>query len=72
MEMWWRIRIMGMTGKVSGEYIGGRALWSIYRKTGMDMAAEDMWDRNRRDVGQRRWRNELEKTETDWENINRE
>ena len=61
MEARWRCGIMGMEDKVSDKDIGGRAWWRRCGKTGMDTAAEDMWDGNRRDVGQKRWRNELEK-----------
>ena len=51
---------MGMADKVSGEDIRGREWWRRCGTTGMDTAAEEMWDGNIRDVGQRRWRNGLE------------
>ena len=59
MELRWRCRIIGMADKVSGEDSVRRAWWRRCRTTGMDMAAEEMWDGNRWDVGQRRWRNGL-------------
>ena len=40
-------REVGMTDKVSGEYSSGQARWRRYRTTGMDTAAEEMWDGNR-------------------------
>ena len=60
MEARWRCGIMGMADKVSGEDSGGRARWHKIRTTGMDMAAEEMRDGNRRYVGQWRWQNGLE------------
>ena len=55
-----RCGIMGMTDKVSGEDGGGWAGWQRCEKIGMDKAAEEMRDGNRRDVGRQRWRNGLE------------
>ena len=53
-------REVGMEEKVSGEDSGGRAKWRRCRITGMDTAAEEMWDGNRGDVEQWIWRNGLE------------
>ena len=39
-------REVGMTDKVGGEDSGGRARWQRFRTTGIDTAAEEMWDRN--------------------------
>ena len=52
--------IMEMRDKVGGVDSGGRSWWWIFRTTGIDTAVEEMRDGNRRDVGRRRWRNELE------------
>ena len=52
--------IMGLADKISGEDSGGRAHWRICGTTGMYMVVEEMWDSNRRYVGQYRWRNRLE------------
>ena len=49
-----------MADKVNGEEIGGQTQWQICGTTEMDTAAEEMRDKNRRDVGQQRWRNGLE------------
>ena len=38
---------VGMEDKVGGEDRGGRAWWRIFRTTGMDTEAEEMWDGNR-------------------------
>ena len=51
---------MVIVDKVGGEDSGGQARWRICGKTGMDMAAEDIQDSNRRDVGRQRWLNGLE------------
>ena len=51
---------MGMADKVRGEYSGEKLRWSRCGTTGMDMAAEEMRDGNRRDVGRQRWINGLE------------
>ena len=60
MEARCRCRIIGIADKVSGEYSGRRAWWRRFRTTVIDMAAEEIWDGNRWDVGRRIWRNELE------------
>ena len=60
MEAGWRFRIIRMAEKVNGEDSCGQARCRICVETGMDTAAEEMWDSNRRDVGQRRWINGLE------------
>ena len=52
--------IMGMADKVSGKDSGGRAWLQRCGTTDMDTTVEEMQDGNRRDVGQRRWRNGLE------------
>ena len=52
-----RFGIMGMADKFSGEESGGRAQWRRFGITGIETAAEDTRDGNRRDVGQRRWQN---------------
>ena len=41
------IREVGMADKVIGEESGGRARWRRCRTTGMDIAADEMWDGNR-------------------------
>ena len=52
---------MGMADKVSvSKDSDGRSRWRRCRTTGMDMAAEEIQDRNRRYVGRRRWKNGLE------------
>ena len=51
---------MGMEDKFSGEDSGGRARCWRCGTTGMDTAAEEIRDGNRRDVGRWRWRNGLE------------
>ena len=51
---------MGMVDNVSGEYSVGRTRWCRCGKIGMDTVAEEMWDGNRIDVGQQRWRNGFE------------
>ena len=38
---------VGMEDKVSGADSSGRARWRRFRTTGMDTAAEEMWDGNR-------------------------
>ena len=60
MEVRWKCGIMGMANKVSGEDSGGKSWRQRYGTNGMDMAAEEMRGGNRRDVGRRRWQNELE------------
>ena len=60
MEVQRRCRIMGMEDKVSSKYRGRQAQWRRCGTTGMDTAAEDMRDRNRRYVGRRRLQNGLE------------
>ena len=60
MEARLRCGIMGMLDKFSGEDSGGRPRWRRCRTTYMHTAAEEIWDGNRRDVGQQRWRNGLE------------
>ena len=47
MEARWRFRIIGMAYKVGGEYGIGRAWWRRCGTTGMNMAAEEIWDGNR-------------------------
>ena len=59
MEARWRCGIMRMTDKFSGEDSYGQARWWKCGTTGMNTAAEEMQDGNRRDVGQWRWRNGL-------------
>ena len=39
-------REVGMADKVSGKGISRKAQWRIYRTTGMDTAAEEMWEGN--------------------------
>ena len=51
---------VGMVDKVSSEDSGGSARWQRCRTTGMDTAAEEMWNGNRWDVRQHRWLNGLE------------
>ena len=51
MEERQRCRIMGTEYKVSGEDSGGQAWWRRCGTTGIDTAAEEMRDVNRRDVG---------------------
>ena len=46
--------------EVSDDDRGGRAWWWRCGTTGMNKVAEDMWDGNIGDVGQRRWQNGLE------------
>ena len=60
MEVQWICSMMGMAEKVSNEESGRQARWRRCRTTGMDTAAEDTQDGNRRDVRRRRWRNGLE------------
>ena len=45
--MRWRFRIIGVADKVGGKYNSGQAWWRRCGKTGMDMAAKEMWDGNR-------------------------
>ena len=47
MEARWRLRIIDMVDKVSGEENGIQARWQICGTTGMDTAAEKMWYSNR-------------------------
>ena len=56
---------MVIADKIGSEYIGGRAWWRRCRITGMDMAVEEIWDGNRRDVVRRRWQNGLEEQRRD-------
>ena len=49
-----------MEDKFICEDIDRQAGWRICGTTGMDTAAEDMQDGNRRYAGRRRWRNALE------------
>ena len=60
MEARRRCRIMGVVDKVVVEDSDGRSRWRRCRTTGMDTAAEEMWEGNRRDVGRRRCINVLE------------
>ena len=55
-----RYGIMGMADKVSGEETVELSRWRRCGTTYMNTVAEEMRDGNRRDMGQRRWRNELE------------
>ena len=57
---YYRSVIMGVAEKIRGEDSSGRAQWKRFGKTGMDTAAADMQDGNRRDVGRRKWQNGLE------------
>ena len=41
------MREVRIAEKVSGEERGGMARWWICRTTGIDTAAEDMWDGNK-------------------------
>ena len=52
--------MIGMADKNSCEDIGRQAWWWRCGTTGIDTAAEKMRNGNRRDVGQRRWKNGLE------------
>ena len=47
MEARWRFRIIGIADKVISEDCGGQAWWCRCGTTGMNTAAEEMWDRNR-------------------------
>ena len=44
MEARWLCKIIDMRDKVSGEDIGGQALWRRFVKTGIDTTAKEMWD----------------------------
>ena len=47
-------RIMGMADNFNSKDSGGRSHSMRCGTKGMDMVVEEMWDGNRRDVGQRR------------------
>ena len=47
MEARWRCRIIGMSEKVSGKDSSGIAWWRTCGTTGIDTAAEEVWDGNR-------------------------
>ena len=47
MEARWRCRIIGMADQVSGKDSGVKPWWRECGTTGMNKAAEDMWDGNR-------------------------
>ena len=44
----WKVR---MANKFSGEYSGGQAQWRICRTSGMDTAAEGVWDGGDDEIG---------------------
>ena len=52
--------IMRMADNIRGEDSSGQARWHICETIDMDTVVEEMWDGNRRDVGQWRCRNGLE------------